>query len=189
MGMPTVQIQHSYLQKSACNVNTHLSFEDLQIACAYLQVLRDQLPCFSTVSDVLTPEQAVKLLTKLYGGAPPSKGRARTIDLYDNWDEYALLLLPGHQVKSAERMARRERYQEALLRLARPGARLSIIQVMLEEAILRAREDRGAALQKLHLIQDGSEVPKDWQLAVLCGTPYTGALARHGQPDMIEVHA
>ncbi len=73
-----------------------MSVEEVNLACAYLQLVRDQLPGFlETVEDELGEVETVPLLCSLYRCEPLINYHANTtadsvIDLYDNWNEYAM---------------------------------------------------------------------------------------------------
>jgi hypothetical protein len=79
-------------------VRTNLSTEDLNLACAYLQILQARLPEFETVKDSLNSDSMnellvrMQLLKKLYDcqlivtrNPFPIDG---TIDISKNWKNY-----------------------------------------------------------------------------------------------------
>lgn len=180
--MKIIQLTHRYSRSRGrrfYGVRTNMSLEDLNLACAYLQLVRDQLPgCLETVEDVLTEVEAVQLLCSLYGCKSMINCQATTaadsvIDLYDNWNEYAM----------------EDSKRSAISKLARPGAKLAI----LAEMILNAKSNVShqpkpkqiEIIDRLEAINSGSLVTVDWGLKTLGGEPYLGRIIKSGQPDPI----
>lgn len=181
--MKIVQITHYYSMlrgRRFYGVRTDMSLEDLNLACAYLQLVRDQLPGFlETVEDGLGEVETVPLLCALYGCESVIKRHANTtadslIDLYDNWNEYA--------IKASKK--------SAINKLARSGAKLAI----LEEMILNAKSNVShqpkpkqiEIINQLEAITSGSLVTIEWGLRTLGGEPYLGRIIRSAQPDKID---
>lgn len=64
----TIRITHHYWRTNEFNgVRTDLSLESLKLACAYLQLLRWELPYFSTILEDLDESEYPRLLEKFYG--------------------------------------------------------------------------------------------------------------------------
>jgi len=157
-----------------------MSVEDAHLACAYLQLIRDQLPGFlETVEDGLGEVEAVPLLCSLYGCKPLINRQANTaadslIDLFDNWNDYA--------IEASKR--------SAINKLARPGTKLAI----LEEMILNAKSNVShqpkpkqiEIINQLEAIKSGSLVTMEWGMKTLGGEPYLGRIIRSDQPDPID---
>lgn len=155
-----------------------MSVEEINLACAYLQLVRDQLPgCLETVEDVLTEVKVVPLLCSLYGCKLANNREVTTadsvIDLYDNWNEYAIKAIKISEIS----------------KLARPRAKLAI----LEEMILNAKSNVShqpkpkqiEIIDRLTAIKSGSLVTLDWGLKTLGGEPYLGRIIKSNQPDPI----
>lgn len=71
--MTTIQLSHYYSKLRGIRfyaIRTNMSLEDVNLACGYLQLLRDQLPIFQTVEDDLGEVEGVELFCCLYGCEP-----------------------------------------------------------------------------------------------------------------------
>lgn len=180
--MKIIQLTHYYSKlrgRRFYAVRTDMSVEEVNLACAYLQLVRDQLPGFlETVEDVLTEGEAVRLLCSLYGCESIINCYANTnadslIDLFDNWNDYAI-----------EASKRSE-----ISKLARPGTKLAI----LEEMILNAKSNVShqpkpkqiEIINQLEAIKSGSLVTAEWGIKKLGGEPYLGKIIRIAQSDPI----
>lgn len=180
--MKIVQLTHYYSifrGRRFYGVRTDMSVEEVNLACAYLQLVRDQLPgCLETVEDGLGEVEAVPLLCSLYGCEPLINLQATTtadsvIDLFDNWNDYA--------IEAGKR--------SAINKLARTGTKLAI----LEEMILNAKSNVSyqpkpkqiEIINQLEAIKSGSLVTMEWGMKTLGGEPYLGKIVRSDQPDPI----
>lgn len=180
--MNIIQITHYYSifrGRRFYGVRTDMSIEQVNLACAYLQLVRYQLPSFlETVEDGLGEVETVPLLCSLYGCEPLINRQVNTtadclIDLFDNWNEYA--------IKASKRAE--------ISKLARPGAKLAI----LEEMILNAKSNVShqpkpkqiEIIDRLTAIKSDSLVTLDWGLKTLGGEPYLGRIIKSNQPDPI----
>ncbi|REC93307.1 hypothetical protein [Kushneria indalinina] len=174
-----VKLTHHYslLKDEFYGVRTSLIPEDLMLACAYVQLLRDELPDFTSVDDCIGESEGMALLSALYGAeelrkAPP-EGAAEEIDFHENWETVASLL----HVRD---------YQGAFSRVVRPGARLAVIDVMLRCA--RKNAPKGCSendrdVEILEHIQSGGDVPAEWGLRTITGAAYTGTIPVTGEDD------
>lgn len=177
-----IQLTHYYSRLRGSwfyAVRTDISLEDLNLACAYLQLLRYQLPSFlETVEDDLGEVEAVPLLSQLYRCESLISRRAITtvdgvIDLYDNWNEY---VVPASK-------------RTAIGKLARPGAKLAILEEMLKNAKRNMTQHptpkQAEIIKQLEAIKSGSLVSVEWGLKTLNGNPYVGRIVLSDQPDLL----
>lgn len=180
----TIRITHRYTTLTKFNgVRTAISLEELNSACAYLQLIYDTLPNFSTVEDVLIEDDCVRLLEKFYQcEAILSSLQIPTdfdededdseIDLYYNWEYY--------------------RCSRAILnkKFARPGVKLAICEIMLRQAIKAVERnstpERNKVVEQIQAIKSGQYVPVEWGLKKLDYSLYTGAITISNEPDLIE---
>lgn len=177
--MKIFQLTHYYsMLRGFYGVCTQMSLEDLNLACAYLQLLHYQLPDFETVEDDLGEVEAVALLSQLYGCKPLNSRRVITtvdgvIDLYDNWIDYVLS----------------DSKRTAISKLARPGAKLAILKEMLKNVLRNIRQHptlkEVKTMKQLEAIISGNLVSLEWGLKTLSGNPYVGRIVLSDQPDML----
>ncbi len=180
--MKIVQLTHYYSifrGRRFYGVRTDMSVEDLNLACAYLQLVRDQLPGFlETVEDELGEVETVPILCSLYGCEPLINRHANTtadslIDLFDNWNDYAM--------KASKR--------SAINKLARSGAKLAILEEMLLNAKSNVSDQpkpkQIEIIDQLEALKSGNLVTIEWGLKTLDGEPYLGRIIRSAQPDPI----
>lgn len=182
MAVKIIQLTHYYSRLRGnwfYAVRTDMSLEDLNLACAYLQLLRYQLPSYlETVEDGLGEVEAVPLLSHLYGcESLISRNRSTTvdgvIDLYDNWNKYAL---PDNK-------------KTMVAKLARPRAKLAIVEEMLKNAkhntSRQPTQKQVEIMKQLEAMRSGSLVSVEWGLKTLSGNPYVGRIVSSDQPDML----
>ena len=92
--MNQFRIFHYYSRlQSFYGVRTNYDWRKLNLICAYLQLLRDELPCFIEVDDGLCENDIVEILNKLYDCQKIISEKPfnwdKELDLVDNWDDYA----------------------------------------------------------------------------------------------------
>lgn len=178
--MYTIALTHYYSKLRGVkfySVRTRVSLEDLNLTCAYLQLLRHQLPCFDTVEDGLGEVEGMELLARFYGCEPIVTKKTLkvdgVIDFYDNWKYYAI----------------QERNKSAINQLARPGAKLAIVDEMLKDAVQKIDHYPTPAqldvIKKLGAISSGVSVGADWELQTLSGNIYTGRIVASSEPDIL----
>lgn len=201
--MRTIQLSHYYSKLRGVRfyaIRTNMSLEDVNLACGYLQLLRDQLPIFQTVEDDLGEVEGVELLSSLYGCEPiiinlrPSakisqalvrrysrdtittRKRVRVdgvIDFYENWNDYAV-----HDDK-------RIRMNE----FAQIGAKIAILNLMLKDArrnSTNASATKGTNIvERIEAIRGGALVTAEWRLKTLTGGPYVGTIFLGSEPDLV----
>ena len=137
-------------------VRTGYDLEELNQVCAYLQLVRYDLPCFSIVDDGLCEDDVVNLLDQIYDCEKIVSDEPLScdgeIDLYENWETYAV----GANRKTLN------------LRAAMPGVQLAVVELMLIQAKEDVTSEEGEKIiAQLEYIKSGESVPRDWQLETL----------------------
>lgn len=174
--MNIIQITHYYsLLTKKYFIQTEKSIEEVNLICAYLQLIREDLPCMNALTDDdLTEDFMVEILAKFYDCQKIVSKRnidnksAAVIDLYDNWEEYALKADVDY--------------------LNQNFARKGIYKAVIEQILLEARESCGRhpkdlekerleQLEQLEFIKKGGNVPQSWKLRTLSGSDYTGSIS------------
>ncbi|UBX47722.1 hypothetical protein LDO51_10990 [Providencia alcalifaciens] len=87
------QLTYAYSQSAQFyGVETNLSLEQFQQACAYIQLIRDKLPSFSSSDDCLVECETLFLLQMFYGFTPLYENREidAIVDVHHNWECYVI---------------------------------------------------------------------------------------------------
>ena len=87
------QLTHAYSRSAQFyGVETNLSLEQFQQACAYIQLVRDKLPSFSSSDDYLVECETLFLLQMFYGFMPLYENSEvdAIVDVHHNWECYVI---------------------------------------------------------------------------------------------------
>ncbi|HAH4691382.1 TPA: hypothetical protein N2P55_003588 [Escherichia coli] len=89
--MNTYKLSHSYSRLHGFyGVNTDLNLHQLNLTCAYLQLLRYDLPYLKGAEDTIGEDNGRYLLSTIYGMKPLHEEQpyGAELDFYDNWNDY-----------------------------------------------------------------------------------------------------
>lgn len=117
--MTVYKLSHYYSRlRDFYGVKTELTLHELNIRCAYLQLLYYELPCIEGAEDTLGEDSGVALLTALFGVEPiyEYQDYSQALDFYDNWNEYC--------------GGRLENYMSEIRLVAKPGAFKKLLDIM-----------------------------------------------------------
>ncbi len=166
----TFRITHEYSTlKGFFGVRTSYNLEELNYICAYLQLVRYDLPLFGTVDDVLGEDDVVAILGQFYdclsivSQRPPSDVDCYgVVELYSNWEHYAV----GADRKKLHLLA------------GMRGVQFAVVDRMLLQARKHANDESGRLyVSQLEFIRNGGVVPEEWKLATLePKSIYTGSI-------------
>ena len=91
--MKVIKLTHAYTnlyKNKFFGIKTDWSFEDINLACAYIQKMRDYLPILPYGDDVVGEDDGIEILHSFYGFEKLYKNTEYDyiLDFYDNWEEY-----------------------------------------------------------------------------------------------------
>ncbi|EEE2004206.1 hypothetical protein CI266_004616, partial [Salmonella enterica subsp. enterica serovar Kotte] len=116
------QLKHHYsrLQKF-CAVRTDMTIDEINVACAYIQLIRYQLPVTEGPEDCIGEEAGMTLLNRLFSAEPVTDecDIDDEVDLYWNWEEYCGGRLDADEIN--------QHYAQA-------GAYKAVLEIMIAEA-------------------------------------------------------
>ncbi|ECB2552943.1 hypothetical protein EVU20_22070 [Salmonella enterica subsp. enterica serovar Java] len=89
--MNTYKLTHFYSRLHGFyGVRTDLDLHQLNLVCAYLQLMRYDLPYLQGAEDTIGEDNGCALLSVIYGMEPVRKETPYTaeLDFYENWNDY-----------------------------------------------------------------------------------------------------
>ncbi|ELS6025033.1 hypothetical protein R5Q34_004576 [Salmonella enterica] len=99
--MNTYKLTHFYSRLHGFyGVRTDLNLHQLNLACAYLQLIRYELPYLHGAEDTIGEDNGCTLLSAIYGMEPifEEAPYSAELDFYENWDVYCGGML--HSIES-----------------------------------------------------------------------------------------
>lgn len=190
--MKTYQLTHEYSRsRSFFGVKTELDLHELNLACAYLQLLRYDLPTGAGMEDGLDEEAGMLLLAEIYGMEPITTETAidGTVDLYDNWNDYCGGMLTSYLPKLNEGYAVADVYKALLSNM------LKECHDSLQRAEGKALGDdaeylEGVSLsiERLQSLINGGAVQAEWKWTTITGDLCVGKqyVTDAKQPDYVK---
>ena len=173
------RLTHHYsLLSGFFGVKTEMMLHAFNVACAYIQLLRDDLPYLQGVEDTIGEDNGSALLARIYGLEVITKSEAVTdeVDFYTNWNLYCGAGL--------------DEFRADFLTQARPNAFSEVIKVMRDEcheAISRLKAEEFEVddqvswiatvetnAQRLESVLSGEPIPESWNWKTLHGEACTG---------------
>jgi len=177
--MNTYELTHQYSRLYGFfGVKTDFQLHEMNLACAYLQLIRLELPLLPGAEDVIGEDDGSSLLISLFDMEPVTEALPSTIkvDFYENWNEYC-----GSKLDSIE---------SEIIDIAKPGAYRAVIQSMikncrdsLENCWIENTEEEKEYLTKVNLsierlsaFLDGQPVDPAWGWRTLENVPLDGSV-------------
>lgn len=162
--MNTYKLTHHYSRLcGSFAVKTDFNLHQLNLACAYIQLIRIDLPDVPGAEDGICEDDGEKILCKLYGmkgvDEPPYDAE---LDFYDNWNDYC--------------GGRLDDLTFEIINIARPGAYRAVIESMIENCRdslenhwVREGDDEKAyvdkiqsSIERLSMLLEGKPVDPAW---------------------------
>lgn len=189
--MNVYKLEHEYSRShDFYGVRTMLTFHELNVLCAYLQLLHFELPRIDGAEDTIGEDNGKELLKIIFNIEPVNEEEeySQTLDFHNNWNEYC--------------GGRLSEYMYEIIQVARPDAYKKLLQNMIAEsrdAIRRYREGKfwlenpdkwisnvESNIQRLHHLVEGDAVKPEWGWQTMGGASCTGrAYVRNdNQPDV-----
>ncbi|HBE0914703.1 TPA: hypothetical protein KL033_002124 [Salmonella enterica subsp. enterica serovar 4,[5],12:i:-] len=189
--MNVYKLEHQYSRSHKFyGVRTTLTFHELNVLCAYLQLLHFELPRIDGAEDTIAEDNGEKLLKTIFNAESvyEEEKYSQTLDFHDNWNEYC--------------GGRLGEYMHEIIQVARPDAYKKLLQNMIAEcrdAISRYREgkfwlenpdkwrsDVESNIHRLHHLVEGDTVKPEWGWQTMGGASCTGRVyvRNDNQPDV-----
>ena len=181
MKLNLFRLRHHYsLLSGFYAVRTSMNLHEINLACAYIQLIRDELPDLKGVNDVISEDNGTLLLSGIYGleVIRESEAVSDEVDFYTNWSRYCSA---GFSV-----------FREELLVLAKPCAFKKMIKNMINEchesmarlkagsAEINDREHWIMTVQtnatRLKSVLNGARIDESWNWATLSGENCAGRI-------------
>ncbi|WP_042857942.1 hypothetical protein [Dickeya sp. NCPPB 3274] len=186
--MSIFKLSHHYSSLSSFyGVKTDFDFHQLNLACAYIQLIRDELPDLQGVDDVVGEDNGSALLESIYNMEIIKEecNFNGEVDFYENWNEYCVVKLKSLALN--------------MLEYAKPDVFKIVIMNMIDEchdSITRFNkddldnEDRDVWIPviqqniiRLSQIADGEAVCKSWGWQTLSGSSLNGRVFVKGNGE------
>ncbi|MCT4711360.1 hypothetical protein MUA04_14345 [Enterobacteriaceae bacterium H11S18] len=188
--MNTYELSHHYSRSNSFyGVKAAMTFHELNIMCAYIQLLQCELPVPQGAEDTIGKENGAALLAAIFGLdiVREEMPCIRTLDFYDNWNEYC-----GGDLS---------RYLGEIRAVAKPGAFRALLKNMADECRDAIRRYRAGAffldspekwiseteknIDRLQFVINGGAVAPEWAWRTQDGSDCAGEVfVRHdGEPD------
>ena len=187
--MNTYKLTHFYSRLHGFyGVRTELNLHQLNLVCAYLQLMRYDLPYLHGAEDTISEDTCCTLLSAIYGMVPISEETpySAELDLYENWDVYC-----GGMLHSIE---------FEIIGCAKPNAYQTIIMSLINDcqeclkAAFKTQSERDPArvnavfenIDRLTRIAKGEAVNPAWGWRSVDGTPLDGRIfvRKDGERDL-----
>jgi hypothetical protein len=192
MNIYKLEHQYSLLHKFYA-ARTSLTFHELNIRCAYLQLLYFELPRIDGAEDTIGEDSGKELLKAVFNIEPvyAEQRCSQTLDFYDNWNEYC-----GGRLNEC---------MPEIIQVARPDTYKKLLGNMIIEcrdAISRYREgkfwlenpekwlsDVGSNIHRLQQLLDGDAVKPEWGWTMIGRTLCSGRVyvRNDNKPDFPSV--
>ncbi|WP_272522446.1 hypothetical protein [Providencia sp. PROV202] len=158
------QLTHAYSRSAQFyGVETNLSLEQFQQACAYIQLIRDKLPSFSSSDDCLVECEILFLLQMFYGVMPLYENSEldAIVDVHHNWECYViggnLALINQYAICNASIIM------------------LEFLRYKLQTKLnIDSNEKAKVDLARLDALLSGHFLKKEWELRDVYGNDLTG---------------
>ncbi|MDF7679946.1 hypothetical protein PT300_04680 [Enterobacteriaceae bacterium ESL0689] len=196
--MTVYKITHYYsFLSDFYGVKTELTLHELNIRCAYLQLLYYELPLIKGAKDKLRENGSVALLKSVFDIEPiyEYQNYSQKLDLYDNWNDYC--------------GGRLDDYMDEIRVIARSGVFKNLLNIMLINC--RSSINRYLALAgefelknsadwlkavnnniiRLQQLVDGGAVDPEWNWRTIGEPSCTGRVYVHNsnKPDLPSIYA
>jgi hypothetical protein len=189
--MNVYRLEHHYsLLNKFHGVRTNLTFHELNIRCAYLQLLHFELPHIYGAEDTIGEDSGETLLKTVFNIAPVYEEQrySQSLDFYDNWNEYC-----GGRLNEC---------MPEIIQVARSDAYKQLLKNMITEsrdAISRYRKgkfwledperwlnDVESNIQRLQHLIEGGAVKAEWSWRAIGGASCSGRVyvRNDNQPDV-----
>jgi hypothetical protein len=152
-------------------IKTNLSFHELNIRCAYIQLLRDDLPDFARSGDSIYADDAAELLQKIFGVEilrlenksdlfQIKRNSVEKLDLYENWNEFAC----------------DDKYKNEIKLVAKSGAFKEVLKVVMKFNSYRDfhSDEKQRFLEGIQKLIEGCQVEPNWNFKNISGEDLTG---------------
>lgn len=175
--MNSYKLTHHYSRLSGFfGVKSDFDLHQLNLACAYLQLIRLDLPYLPGAEDVIGEDDGSSLLISLFDMQPITEELPDMVevDFYENWNDYC-----GGKLDSIE---------SEIIGIARPGAYRAVIQSLIKNCrdslenywIEDAAEEKeyiskvNLSIERLNAFLNGNPVDPAWGWRTLENTPLDG---------------
>ena len=194
--MTIYRLSHYYSNyvKDFYGVKTALTLHELNIRCAYLQLLHLELPLLLGAENTLDESSGVALLRTLYDIEPvyECQNYLQALNLYDNWNEYC--------------GGRLENYVSEIRQVAKPGAFKRLLEIKIIDCrvtisrylsgeIEPDNPDRWLStlnknIVRLQQLVDGGSVESEWGWRTIGEPSCTGRVyvRNNDKPDLPSVY-
>ncbi|EBF9323880.1 hypothetical protein EWD79_22135 [Salmonella enterica subsp. enterica serovar Java] len=187
--MNTYKLTHFYSRLHGFyGVRTDLNLHQLNLVCAYLQLMRYDLPYLHGAEDTIGEDSCRTLLSAIYGMEPifEETPYSAELDLYENWDAYCGGML--HSIESE------------IIGSAKPNVYQSIIMSLINDCqeclkvAFETQSERDPArvsavmenIDRLTRIAKGEAVNPAWGWRSIDGSPLDGRIfiRKDGERDL-----
>jgi hypothetical protein len=188
--MNVYKLSHRYSRfNSFYGVKAAMTFHELNIMCAYIQLLQYELPVPQGAEDTIGMENGAALLAAIFDLVIVREEMPciRTLDFYDNWNEYCGGDLNGYQ-NEIRAVAKPDAFRAQLTNMA-DECRDSILRYHAGAFFLDSPEkwvsETEKNIDRLRFVINGGAVAPEWAWRTQGGSDCAGKVfVRHdGEPD------